>query len=43
MAHRAYVQVVQAGHLQPLSEEMLLDAGLGLEDGQRNGSDGDST
>lgn len=42
MSHRAYVQVVQAGHLQPLAEKMLLDAGFCLEDGQRDGSDGDS-
>lgn len=39
--HRADVQVMQAGHLQPFTEEMLLHTGLCLEDGQRNGSDGD--
>lgn len=38
--HRADVQVVQAGHLQPLTKEVLLHTGLCLEDGQRNGSDG---
>lgn len=32
---------MQAGHLQPLTEEMLLHAGFCLEDGQRNGSDGE--
>ena len=39
--HRADVQVVQAGHLQPLTEEMFLHTGLCLEDGQWNGSNGD--
>lgn len=40
--HSADVQVMQAGHLQPLPKEMLLHAGLCLEDGQRNGSDGEN-
>lgn len=31
---------MQAGHLQPLTEEVFLHAGLCLEDGQRNGPDG---
>lgn len=39
--HRTDVQVMQAGHLQPLSKEMLLYTGLCLENGQRDGSDGD--
>ena len=39
--HRADVQVVHAGHLQPLTEEMFLHTGLCLEDGQRDGSDGE--
>lgn len=32
---------MQAGHLQPLPEEMFLHAGLSLEDGQRNGPEGE--
>lgn len=32
---------MQAGHLQPLTKEMFLHTGLCLEDGQRNGSDGE--
>lgn len=39
--HRADIQIVQAGHLQPLTEEVLLHAGLCLEDGQRDGSEGE--
>lgn len=33
---------MQAGHLQPLTEEVFLHTGLCLEDGQRNGPDGNS-
>lgn len=40
--HRADIQIVQAGHLQPLTEEVLLHAGLCLEDGQRDGSEGET-
>lgn len=40
ITHSPDVQVVQAGQLQPLTKEVFLHAGLGLEDGQRNGSDG---
>lgn len=32
---------MKAGHLQPLTKEMFFHTGLCLEDGQRNGSDGD--
>ena len=32
---------MQAGHLQPLTEEMFLYTGLCLEDGQWNSSDGE--
>lgn len=37
--HRADVQIVQAGHLQPLTKEMFLHTGLRLEDSQGNGSE----
>ena len=36
-SHSADVQVVEAGRLQPLAQEVLLDAGLCLEDGQGDG------
>ena len=42
-SYRADVHVVQGGGLQPLPQEVLLHAGLGLEDGHGDGSDGETT
>ena len=41
--YRADVHVVQGGGLQPLPQEVLLDTGLGLEDGHGDGSDRETT